>query len=74
LTIYGDFNRAFSAAELLRVRAERREVAGARRWQDEFDALRRPITPTLVLPDGRLSHGVDALARLADLPTAVPTS
>ncbi len=39
----------------------------ARRWQGEFEALPRPITPTLVLPDGYISRGLGALARLSAL-------
>jgi predicted DsbA family dithiol-disulfide isomerase len=44
----------------------------ARRWQGEFEALPRPITPTLVLPDGYVSRGLGALARLAALAEEVP--
>ena len=44
-----------------------REVDRARIWQDEFEALPRPITPTLVLADGYVSRGLGALARLAKL-------
>jgi 2-hydroxychromene-2-carboxylate isomerase len=59
--------------ELRRLDADGRAVARSRRWQDEFEALPRPITPTLVLPDGYVSRGLGALARLAELGTAVPT-
>jgi 2-hydroxychromene-2-carboxylate isomerase len=41
----------------------------ARRWQGQFESLPRPITPTLVLPDGYISRGLGALARLATLAT-----
>jgi 2-hydroxychromene-2-carboxylate isomerase len=58
-------------AELHRLGADGRDVAVARRWQDVFDALPRPITPTLVLPDGYVSRGLAALARLADLATEI---
>jgi predicted DsbA family dithiol-disulfide isomerase len=58
-------------AELDRLSAVGRDDALARRWQEEFEALPRPITPTLVLPDGYVSRGLGALARLADLATAV---
>jgi predicted DsbA family dithiol-disulfide isomerase len=61
-------------AELRRLEADGRDVTVARRWQDEFDALPRPITPSLVLPDGHVSRGLGALARLADFATAAPTS
>jgi predicted DsbA family dithiol-disulfide isomerase len=56
-------------AALDRLQAVDRNVALARRWQDEFEALPRPITPTLVLPDGYVSRGLGALARLAELAT-----
>ncbi len=59
--------------ELRRVDADGRAVANARRWQSEFEAFPRPITPTLVLPDGYVSRGLGALARLAELATAVPS-
>ena len=36
-------------------------------WQGQFDALPRPVTPTLVLPDGSVSRGLGALSRLAEL-------
>ena len=61
-------------AELHRLEADGRDVDVARRWQTEFEALPRPITPTVVLPDGYVSRGLGALARLADLANAVPTS
>ena len=44
------------------------DVAG--RWQAEFEALPKPITPTLVLPDGYVSRGLGALARLAEIAVA----
>ena len=56
-------------SELRRLEAGR-DGAAARRWQDGFDALPRPITPTLLMPDGYVSRGLGALARLADLATA----
>lgn len=55
--------------ELDRVGAVGRNVALARQWQDEFEAFPRPVTPTLVLPDGYVSRGLGALARLAKLTT-----
>jgi 2-hydroxychromene-2-carboxylate isomerase len=51
-----------------------RDDATARRWQDEFEALPQPITPTLVLPDGYVSRGLGALARLAAFVAATPSS
>ena len=53
--------------ELERLSARLRDGATARRWQDAFEALPRPITPTLVLPDGYVSRGLGALSRLAEL-------
>ena len=44
-----------------------RDPALAGEWQEGFEALPRPVTPTLVLPDGYVSRGLGALARLADL-------
>ena len=61
-------------AELRRLDADGRDVVVARQWQAAFESLPHPITPTLVLPDGYVSRGLGALARLADLATAVPTS
>ncbi|HKE75774.1 MAG TPA: DsbA family protein [Acidimicrobiales bacterium] len=54
-------------AELDRLDALGRDDAIARRWQREFETLPRPITPTVVSPDGYVSRGLGALARLADL-------
>jgi 2-hydroxychromene-2-carboxylate isomerase len=54
-------------AELHRLGADDRDAARAREWQEEFEALPRPVTPILVLPDGYVSRGLGALARLADL-------
>lgn len=51
-----------------------RDEAMTHRWQEEFDALPRPITPTRVLPSGYVSRGLGALARLAELAGAVPSS
>lgn len=43
------------------------DPARAARWQQEWSSLEQPVTPTLVLPDGYISRGLGALARLADL-------
>ena len=56
--------------ELDRLGAVARNVTIAHSWQDDFDALPRPITPTLVLEDGYVSRGLGALARLAELAAA----
>lgn len=53
-------------AELRRLGADGRNARLAQKWQEEFDALPRPITPTLVLPDGHASRGIGALRRLAE--------
>ena len=56
--------------ELDRLGASGGDEAVARRWQAEFEALPKPITPSLLLPDGYVSRGLGALARLADLVAA----
>jgi hypothetical protein len=61
-------------AEVDRLGGVDRDDVTARRWQDEFEALPQPITPTLVLPDGYISRGLGALARLAELVAATPSS
>jgi predicted DsbA family dithiol-disulfide isomerase len=61
-------------AELRRLGANASDATVAARWQREFEALPQPITPTLVLPDGYVSRGLGALARLADLATAGTSS
>jgi predicted DsbA family dithiol-disulfide isomerase len=60
------------ATELERLDAVRRDDGRARRWQDEFDALAQPVTPSLVLPDGEVVPGIDALARLARFTGTTP--
>ena len=59
-------------AELGRLDAVGRDDVIARRWQHELEALPQPITPTLVLPDGYVSRGLGALARLAALAAEIP--
>jgi 2-hydroxychromene-2-carboxylate isomerase len=39
-------------------------------WRNAWLGLGRPMVPMLVLPDGRVSRGLGALARLADLGSA----
>lgn len=39
----------------------------AARWNDAWCVLERRVVPTLVLPDGYVSRGLGALARLAEL-------
>ena len=60
-------DRNVGAGDLAEVAATDRDEVVAGRWQAEFDALPQPVTPSLVLPDGYLSRGLGALARLADL-------
>jgi hypothetical protein len=60
-------------AQLQRLGVTGRDDAVARQWQSEFEALPKPVTPTLVLPDGYVSRGLGALARLADLVAARPS-
>jgi 2-hydroxychromene-2-carboxylate isomerase len=38
-------------------------------WREQWLGLERRLVPMLVLPDGRVSRGLGALARLADLAT-----
>jgi 2-hydroxychromene-2-carboxylate isomerase len=59
--------------QLERLDAGARDGIVARAWQDDFEALPRPITPTLVLADGYVSRGLGALARLAELQEEVAT-
>jgi hypothetical protein len=54
-------------AVLDRLGASGRDAVTSIRWQTQFRALPRPVTPTLVLPDGYVSRGLGALARLAEL-------
>jgi 2-hydroxychromene-2-carboxylate isomerase len=54
-------------AELHRLDADGRDPALARKWQEGFEALPRPVTPILVLPDAYVSRGLGALARLGEL-------
>ena len=54
---------------LLSLGAINEDEPTASRWQDEWLALPRPIVPVIVLPDGYVSRGLGALARLADLAT-----
>ena len=44
---------------------DRRDGPTVRRWRDEWSALPQPIVPVMVLPDGYVSRGLGALARLA---------
>jgi 2-hydroxychromene-2-carboxylate isomerase len=60
-------------AELARLGATGRDEAVARGWQTEFESLSKPVTPSMVLPDGYVSRGLGALARLADLVAATPS-
>ena len=39
----------------------------ARAWRGQWLALDRPLVPIMVLPDGYVSRGLGALARLGDL-------
>ena len=64
--------KPLAAAWLAKLDAMGRDDVIARRWQGEFEGLPRPITPTLVLPDGYISRGLGALARLGALAEEIP--
>jgi len=70
--VWADGRNVGDPAQLARLGAAGRNNAIAGRWQAEFEALPKPITPSLVLPDGYVSRGLGALARLADLAAAAP--
>ena len=72
--VWVDGRNLGNPADLELLGAAGRDDALARRWQEEFDALPRPITPTLVLPSGYVSRGLGALARLAELARPIPSS
>ena len=44
-----------------------RPPVAAAAWREEWLALDRPLVPIMVLPDGYVSRGLGALARLGDL-------
>jgi 2-hydroxychromene-2-carboxylate isomerase len=71
--VWADGCNVGDPAQLDRLGAADRDDAVAGRWQAEFEALPKPITPSLVLPDLYVSRGLGALARLADLVTAAPS-
>ena len=55
------------AATLARLGATTIDMATAARWREEWENLTDPIVPVMVLPDGYVSRGLGALARLAKL-------
>jgi predicted DsbA family dithiol-disulfide isomerase len=68
--VWAEGRNISDTAEIDRLGGVERDEVTAHQWQIEFQALPRPITPTLVLPDGYISRGLGALARLADLVAA----
>jgi predicted DsbA family dithiol-disulfide isomerase len=71
--VWAEGRNISTTADLLRLGSERRDAALSRTWQSQFEALPRPVTPTLVLEDGYVSRGLGALTRLADLAAVVST-
>jgi 2-hydroxychromene-2-carboxylate isomerase len=72
--VWAEGRNVSDRAEVDRLGGVGRDDVTARQWQDEFEARAQPITPTLVLPDGYVSRGLGALARLAELVAATPSS
>jgi len=52
---------------LARLGVPRTDRSTAARWRSQWLALTEPIVPMMVLPDGYVSRGLGALARLAQL-------
>jgi hypothetical protein len=52
---------------LARLGATTTDTATADHWREEWASLTEPIVPVMVLPDGYVSRGLGALARLARL-------
>lgn len=50
------------------------DTATADQWREEWASLTEPIVPVMVLPDGYVSRGLGALARLAKLAGTPDTS
>lgn len=65
--VWADGDNVGDPQVLDRVAGHSRDHALAGEWQDKYRALPRPITPSLVFPDGRVSRGLGALAQLAAL-------
>ena len=61
-------------ATLARLGAMTIDTATAARWREEWENLTDPIVPVMVLPDGYVSRGLGALARLAKLARDTNTS
>jgi len=55
------------ATTLARLGMTGTDAATAAQWRGEWIALTEPIVPVMVLPDGYVSRGLGALARLAKL-------
>lgn len=61
-------------ATLARLGATTIDMATAARWREEWENLTDPIVPVMVLPDGYVSRGLGALARLTKLARDTNTS
>jgi hypothetical protein len=45
-----------------------------RAWQAEWSAAEQPVVPTMILPDGTVSRGLGALARLREMEAQTASS
>lgn len=66
-TCWSDGAALADSTTLARLSASHADGSTATRWHDEWLALTDPIVPMMVLPDGYVSRGLGALARLAEL-------
>ena len=65
--LWSDGTDLGDADELAALGLSASDPATAAGWRDEWLALERRLVPMMILPDGYVSRGLGALARLADL-------